>query len=113
NEFPDGQLTSAGAGAFVFERSKMLAGLTARVVFFDESLHNPVGGQYIGQLPTDLDGSTLPPTGAPNYFAEVDDPTSVPPTKAADTGFDMRLWKFHVNWTNPGKSTFGVNGAPD
>ena len=35
----------------------------ARVVYFDESAYNPAGGQYIGQLPTDLDGSTLPPAG--------------------------------------------------
>jgi hypothetical protein len=26
NEFPDGTLTLAGAGAFAFERAKMLAG---------------------------------------------------------------------------------------
>jgi hypothetical protein len=32
NEFPDGQLTSSGAGAFAFERAKMLAGQPARVV---------------------------------------------------------------------------------
>src|SRR5205814_3477485 len=51
NEFPSSSVTSAGTGAFVFERSQMLQGKPARVVFFDESQHNPTGGQYIGQLP--------------------------------------------------------------
>ena len=111
NEFPDGQPTSAGAGAFAFERAKMLAGQPARVVFFDESANNPAGGQYIGQLPGDLDGSTAPPSGSPNLFAEVDDAASIPPTDGSD-GFAMRLWKFHVDWANPANSTFGNNGGP-
>jgi hypothetical protein len=113
NEFPNSTVTSAGTGAFVFERSKMLVGQPARVVFFDESQHNPPGGQWIGQLPGDLDGSSLPPAGSPNWFAEVDDPAGVPPTSVGDTGFDLRLWKFHVDWSNPGNSTFGNNGAPN
>jgi len=111
NEFPDGSQTSAGAGAFAFERAKMLAGQPARVVYFDESAYNPAGGQYIGQLPTDLDGSTLPPAGSPNLFAEIDDASTIPPTDGND-GFVLRLWKFHVDWANPSNSTFGDNGQP-
>jgi hypothetical protein len=113
NEFPSTGATSSGVGVFAFERSKMLQGQQARVVFFDESQHNPPGGQYIGMLPGDLDGSSLPPSGSPNWFSEVDDPTGVPPTDPGDTGFDMRLWKFHVDWTNPASSTFGNNGSPN
>jgi hypothetical protein len=111
NEFPDGQPTSSGAGAFAFERAKMLAGMPARVVYFDEAPNNPPGGQYIGQLPSDLDGSRVPPAGSPSYFAEVDDAGSVPPTGGGD-GFVMRLWKFHVDWSNPAGSTFGNGGRP-
>jgi hypothetical protein len=113
NEFPSTGVTSSGVGVFAFERSKMLQGQPARVVFFDESQHNPPGGQYIGMLPSDLDGSSLPPSGAPNWFSEVDDPTGVPPTEPGDDGFDMRLWAFHVDWTNPANSTFGNNGDPN
>jgi len=113
NEFPTNSETSAGVGVFAFERSKMIAGQPARVVFFDESQHNPTGGQYIGMLPGDLDGSSQPAAGSPNWFAEVDDPTGIPPQSAGDTGFDLRMWKFHVDWTNPANSTFGNNGAPD
>jgi len=112
NEFPDGQLTSSGAAAVVFERSKMLTGAAARYVWFDESAANPAGGQYIGQLPGDADGTRLPPAGEPNVFAEVDDPSGIPPTGTGDAGFDLRIWRFHVDWSNPASSTFGNNGAP-
>jgi hypothetical protein len=112
NEFPDGSETSAGAGAMAFERAKMLAGQPARVIFFDESAYNPAGGQYIGQLPTDLDGSTLPAAGSPNLFAEIDDASTIPPTDGSD-GFVLRLWKFHVDWANPSNSAFGENGQPN
>jgi hypothetical protein len=112
NEFPDGAVLSSGAGAFAFERSKMLAGQPARVVYFDEAANNPPGGQYVGQLPGDLDGSARPPSGSPNLFAEIDDASTVPPTGGGD-GFALRLWKFHVDWTNPGASTFGNAGQPN
>jgi hypothetical protein len=111
NEFPSDTVTSAGAGAFAFERSAMLNGQAPRYVFFDESTVNPIGGQYIGQLPGTADGLKPPPAGEPDVFAEVDDPTGIPPNPP-DAGFDLRLWKFHVDWTNPQASTFGNNGAP-
>jgi hypothetical protein len=113
NEFPTNSETSSGVGVFAFERSAMIAGQPARVVFFDEGQHNPTGGQYIGMLPGDLEGTSQPTTGSPNWFAEVDDPTGIPPQSVGDTGFDLRMWKFHVDWTNPANSTFGNNGAPD
>jgi hypothetical protein len=111
NEFPTGQETSSGAAAIVLERDAMLAGQPARYVWFDEAAANPPGGQYIGQLPADADGAKLPPAGTPDVFAEVDDPASIPPT-GSDLGFDMRLWKFHVDWTTPASSTFGNDGQP-
>jgi hypothetical protein len=111
NEFPSSTVTSSGAAAIAFERDKMLAGQPAKYVWFDEAAANPIGGQYTGQLPANADGSRLPPAGAPNIFAEVDDPASVPP-EGTDPGFDLRLWKFHVDWANPANSTFGNSGKP-
>ena len=93
-----------GAGAFAFERTKMLAGLPAQMVYFSLGNGNTSFG---GHLPSDLDGFTLPPAGAPNYFAEVDTGTEMPPNAA------LRLWKFHVDWTTPANSTFGVSGQPN
>src|SRR5437016_5566710 len=94
-----------GAGVAALERDKMLAGDPgARMVFFDLST---VNSGFCGMLPSTLDGAP-PPTGAPNYFAEVD-PQQNPPSLGADA---MRIWKFHSDWTTPANSTFGINGLP-
>ena len=104
NQFTNAQYWG-GAGVFVFERDKMLLGdPTASFQYFD--LEN-VNINFGGMLPSDLDGSTLPPTGAPNYFMEVDDSTWIGPSDA------MRIWEFHVDWTNSNNSTFGLNGQPN
>ncbi|HEX8078419.1 MAG TPA: carboxypeptidase-like regulatory domain-containing protein, partial [Chthoniobacterales bacterium] len=97
-----------GQAAWAFERDKMLNGQVAKLVYFDlGALPPPFDKGFGGQLPANLDGFTLPPAGAPNYFLEVD--------SAADTGIgnNLRIWKFHVDWTNPGNSTFGLSGQPN
>ena len=93
----------AGAGVWAFERVKMLQGLPARLVHFDLAGANPNFG---GMLPADLDGPP-PPADAPGYFAEVDDASWIGPQDA------LRLWEFHVNWTTPLSSTFGLAGQPN
>ena len=105
NEFGGAGGTFSGAGAFAFERAKMLAGQPAREVYFQEGL---VDTSFGGQLPTHLDGPP-PPAGAPNYFAEVDSQINTP-ALGADA---LRIWQFHVDWTNPANSTFGLNGQPN
>jgi hypothetical protein len=105
NEFAGTGQTFAGAGVFAFERDKMLAGQPARMVFFDEGAVNSGFG---GMLPSHLDG-TPPPAGSPNYFAEVDSQINSP-MLGADA---MRIWKFHVDWSNTNNSTFGINGQPN
>jgi hypothetical protein len=92
-----------GAGVWAFERDKMLVGQPARVVFFD--LYG-VNSNFGGMLPADLDGPP-PPAGTPNFFAEVDDSTWIPPNDA------MRIWEFRADWTNPADSSFGVGGQPN
>lgn len=94
-----------GAGVFVFDRSRMLVGdPTAGFQYFDLYAANLNFG---GMLPSDLDGGTLPPAGAPNYFVEVDDSAWIGSSDA------MRLWEFHVDWVNPANTTFGLNGQPN
>ncbi len=95
-----------GAGAYVFERDQMLLGQSARLVYFDLMSANSAFG---GMLPTDLEGPTPPPPGAPNIFAEVDD-NSISELGSTDA---LRLWRFHVDWQNTANSTFGDNGQPD
>lgn len=105
NEFGGAGGTFSGAGVFAFERDKMLAGQPARMIFFDEG---PVNGDFGGMLPSYLDGP-LPPAGSANYFAEVDSQISSP-----SLGPDaLRIWKFHVDWSNTSNSTFGSSGQPD
>jgi len=77
-----------GARACAFDRSKMLTGAAATAVCFQLS------STFGGLLPSDLDGSTAPPTGSPNYFL------------ALRTASSLGLWKFHVDFTTPTSSTF-------
>lgn len=87
----------AGAGAVVFERDKMLAGLPARMVYFDLF---PVNASFGGMLPSTVDGLTLPPAGSPAYFVEADD---------GDWGWvtdRLHIFEFHVDWTDTNASTF-------
>ena len=95
NQFTGG-VSWGGQGAVAFERSKMLLGQPAQAVYFDLYGTNPNLG---GMLPTDIDGSTPPPAGSPNYFMEVDDSWSA--------GMDyLQVFKFHVDWAAPANSTF-------
>jgi hypothetical protein len=83
----------AGQGVAAFNRTKMLnADPTAEMVYFDMASNTSLGAM----LPADIDGSTLPPLGAPEPYIQFDDA----PT-------ELQLWQFHVDWSNPsGASTF-------
>jgi hypothetical protein len=93
-----------GQGALAYERAPMLAGGPARVVYFDLFTVNPNFG---GALPSDLDGPLPPPDGSPAFFVEVDDDAWGWPVDR------LSLWRFHVDWADPSRSTFGVGGEPD
>jgi hypothetical protein len=94
--------TFVGGGALAFDRNKMLAGQSATAVGF-----GPLGAAYGGSLPSDLDGSILPPSGAPNYFGAID-------TNISPSGSTFQIWKFHVDFATPANSTFGTaSNTPD
>jgi hypothetical protein len=85
-----------GPQAFVFDRARMLAGLSA-------SFQTPgvTGGPSEDSfLPADLDGYSLPPVGAPNSFVE---------TPFTGT---YRTWHFHVDFAIPANSTFTLFASP-
>lgn len=103
NQFAAGTGGWAGAGVAAMERSKMLVGQPAQIIFFDLFSANPNFG---GMLPADLDGPA-PPTGTPNYFVEADDNAYGWPTDS------LRIWNFHVDWTTPANSTFGLSMQPN
>lgn len=98
NQFNQAGTAFLGAGAFAFDRVKMLAGdPTASYIYFDiENGNTDIGGV----LPADIDGLTLPPAGAPGLFAyftadEFGDPSD-----------GLRLFAFNANFANPAASTF-------
>lgn len=89
----------AGAGNFAFDRAKMLVGdPTASYQYFQLNTSRD------GLLPSDLDGSTPPPAGSPNYFLEVQDDAFGAPSDR------ILVYEFHVDWANPANSTF-INTA--
>jgi hypothetical protein len=105
NDFLNGA-TFAGAGVQAYERDKMIAGQAAQVVTFhigDSS------GIYGNLLPADAEGQHLgfsPPAGAPAPFIQFDDDAwGFSPTDR------LLMWDFHVDWANPGNSTFGVGAS--
>jgi hypothetical protein len=110
NEFPSGQETNSGAGAFAFERAKMLAGQPARFIWFDESAIAVAAVAYVpgGQNPTSVDGKVPPPAGMPNYIVEVDYPPTTPDPQTTSV---LVMWKFHVDWNNIANSTFGTGST--
>ncbi len=81
--------TFFGAYACAFDRNAMLNGSTATAQCFN----NPSQASF---LPSDLDGSTPPPAGSPNYFVDLN-PTSL---------IALNLYKFHVDFSNSANSTF-------
>jgi hypothetical protein len=57
----------AGAMACAFDRNAMLAGAPAAAICFQQP------SSVSSLLPSDVDGSTLPPAGSPNYFVGLAD----------------------------------------
>jgi len=92
NFFANGS-TFAGAGVAALDRAKMLAGQPATQQLFQTST------AYGGLLAATIDGSRLPPAGSPNYVVSLGNSSS------------LLTWKYHVDWTTPGNSTFTGPGG--
>lgn len=76
-----------GADACAYDRNAMLNGQPATQVCFQQ------GSSVGGLLPSDLDGTTPPPAGSPNFMVFF------------GTN-NLNLFKFHVNFATPSASTF-------
>jgi hypothetical protein len=90
----------AGTGVYVFDRARMLNGQVATMQFFELP-----PADWGGMLPADLDGSTPPPAGAPNYMMEVVDGAWDPANWPND---ELHFHRFHVDWINPANTTFNI-----
>ena len=85
-----------GPQPFVFDRARMLSGLPA--TFITPGITNgPLEETY---LPADLDGSTLPPPGAPASFVQWPGLGS------------YRIFHFHADFVTPANSTFTLVASP-
>ena len=83
-----------GPQPFALDRTAMLAGQPATVVSTGKL--TPSDDQL---MPADLDGSNLPPAGAPNPFTEI------------GTSPTWKVWRFHADFANPQNSTFTMAGT--
>src|SRR2546423_14526790 len=81
---------------FAFVLSKMLGGLPAKFVTTGVT----GGSSEEVYLPADLDGSSLPPAGAPATFLEF------------PGGGSYRTFHFHVDFATPANSSFTLFGSP-
>ncbi len=77
---------AVGAWVWALDRAAMLIGDPLTAVRFENINHWSL-------LPANLKGP-LPPAGSPNYFVTVEFPDQ------------FLIWEFHVDWANPGDSTF-------
>jgi hypothetical protein len=96
--WPDGYYMSDNGGrpnrysAYVFDRERMLAGQPATFQSFT--------GFANFMMPSDLDGETPPPAGAPNYFYTFKD-------NARHGGIDrLEIYTFDVDWASPANTQF-------
>ena len=88
---------SPPVGVYAFDRSNMLEGQPATYQKFQE--------QRNFMLPSDLDGSTPPPAGSPNYFYTMMDDTYWP--SEGFPGEDrLEIWAFHVDFDTPANTSF-------
>ena len=85
----DSSNNSQGARVWALNRSDMLNGASLHAVYFN------VSSYYAGLLPSNLRGSTPPPSGEPEFFGSIDQNTNT-----------FHLWKFHVDWSTPTNSAF-------
>jgi hypothetical protein len=79
-----------GADPCAVDRTKMLAGLAATMICFQQN------SSQFGMQPSDLDGPTPPANGTPNFVMELD------PSGSAN----LDMFKFHVDFVTPANSTF-------
>lgn len=84
----ESETTGAAMGAYVcaLDRAAMLTGATATAQCFQ------LNAAYNSLLPSDLDGTILPPSGSPNYLMNLGTNS-------------LNLWQFHVDWVNPANTT--------
>jgi hypothetical protein len=110
--WPDGYYTTynlfvgtffsyVGPEVCAYERAKMLAGQAAQ-----QQCKTVDNLDLNGFLPSDVDSSTPPPAGSPNYLLGL----LVPSGGGSPS---IRMFKFHVDWANANNTTFTGDSNPN
>lgn len=93
------------------DRTNMLVNGTANApICFREP--NPVTTTlYLAHslIPADVNGTTPPPAGRDEFLVSIQNP---PNDGKTTTSNSFNLWDFHVDWANPGSSTFTQTSVP-
>ena len=88
----------AGFGYYAFDRNAILAGGPATFQYADAGTESPA---TLWALPSDLDGATPPPAGAPNFAVALGaDFLDGSPNDL------VHVWRFHADFGDPGNTTF-------
>ena len=104
NVFNSGGTAYLGTQPFAFDRTKMLCGLPLATFITPGVVGTPANNED-PVMPSDIDGTVLPPPGAPNTFVEFPDITG-------NNLNTYRTWHFHVDFAVPANSTFTQFAAP-
>ena len=98
-----GRFRFSGVGAYAVDRARMLAGdPNAGMVMFNVPPRDKPWLPGEGFLPSDLDGSNLPPRGSPNVFVGTQDDEG--PYGAPYDAINM--WQFPVQWRPAVQASF-------
>ena len=107
--WPDAYYISSNESSprgYALDRTKMLAGLPATFQRFSASRLAGFGFQAL--IPSDLDGTTPPPAGSPNFFMRHRDDEAHNGGSNDPTRDFLEIWEFHVDFVTPANSTFSL-----
>jgi hypothetical protein len=104
--WPDAYYASSNESSpavYAFDRAQMLIGAPATSQRF--TAPDLAAFPFQALIPSDADGETPPPAGAPNPFMRHRDDEAHNPPGTAGQDF-LEIWEFHVDWATPANSTF-------
>jgi hypothetical protein len=104
-EDPSNKFQEVGVLVCALDRTNMLIGGTPNTPQCFNAPSTISGAMVLAHSfqPADVEGTTAPPAGAPEYFASIANPVN---DGVTTTSTSFNLYQFHVNWTTPSLSTF-------
>lgn len=105
--WPDAYYVSSNESnpaAYALDRNRMLSGLPATFQRF--TAPGNLAFPFQALIPSDIDGTTPPPAGSPNYFMRHRDDEAHNPLSNDPSKDFLEIWEFHVDFATPANSTF-------